>query len=118
MSTYSTYSPRLHRHSSNELHHTIHSGIPFFREDIGPISFRDWMWDTEKLVQPLFHKYSQSDILRHVISRFVGRACEWWHQRQSRVVKGRESCINTFYELKACMWKKFIPSSFRITREQ
>jgi len=23
-----------------------------------------------------------------------------------------------FYELKACMWKKFIPSSFRITREQ
>jgi len=34
------------------------------------------------------------------------------------VQKGRESRINTFYELKACMWKHFIPSSFRITREQ
>ena len=30
------------------------------------------MWDTEKLVQPLFSKYSQIDILRHVTSRFVG----------------------------------------------
>ena len=118
MSTYSTYSPRLHKHSSHEFHHTIQSNIPFFGEDIGPISFRDWMWDTEKLVQPLFCKYSQYDIFRHGISRFVGRACEWWHQRQSRVEKGRESCINTFYKLKACMWKKFIPSSFRITREQ
>ena len=60
------------RRNSNELHHTIHSDIPFFREDIGPISFRDWIWDTEKLVQPLFCKYSQLDILRHVTSRFVG----------------------------------------------
>jgi len=33
------------------------------------------------------------------------------------VKKGRESCMNTFYELKECMWKQFIPS-FRITREQ
>jgi len=43
-------SSRLHlgRHSSNELHPTIQSDIPFFTEDIGPISFRDWMWDTEK----------------------------------------------------------------------
>ena len=45
-------SVHLGRHNrSYELHHTIHSDIPFFGEDIGPISFRDWMWDTEKLVQ-------------------------------------------------------------------
>jgi len=25
------------------------------------------MWDTEKLVQPLFSKYSQFDILRHLL---------------------------------------------------
>ena len=31
---------------------------------------------------------------------------------------GRNSCINTFYELKACMWKHFIHPSFRITKEQ
>jgi len=31
----------LDMHSSHELHHTIHSDIPFFGEDIGPISFRD-----------------------------------------------------------------------------
>jgi len=31
----------LNRHSSHELHHTVHSDIPFFGEDIGPISFRD-----------------------------------------------------------------------------
>ena len=108
----------LGRHNSNELHYTIHSDIPFFGEDIGPISFRDWMWDTEKLVQPLFSKYSQFDILRHVTSRFIGRASEWWQKRDFRVQKGRESCINTFYELKAYMWKRFIPPSFRITREQ
>jgi len=118
MSTYSTYSPRLHKHGSHELHHTFHSDIPFFGEDIGPISFRDWMWDTEKLVQPLFSKYSQFDILRHVTSRFIGRASEWWQERQYRVKKGRKSCINTFSELKACMWKHFIPPSFRITKEQ
>jgi len=118
MSTYSTYSPRLHKHGSHELHHTFHSDIPFFREDIGPISFRDWMWDTEKLVQPLFSKYSQFDILRHVTSRFIGRASEWWQERQYRVKKGRTSCINTFYELKTCMWKHFIPPSFRITKAQ
>jgi len=93
----------LGRHSSNELH-TIHSDIPFFGEDIGPISFRDWMWDTGKLVQPLFSKYSQLDILRPIISKFVGRASTWWQERQCRVNKGRESCINTFYELKAYMW--------------
>jgi len=109
MSTYSTYSPRLHKHSSHELHHTFHSDIPFFGEDIGPISFRNWMWDTEKLVQPLFSTYSQFDILRHVTSKFIGRASKWWQKRQSRVQKGRESCINTFYELKTCMWKHFIP---------
>jgi len=40
----------LGRCNSNELHHNIHSDIPFFGEDIGPISFRDWIWDTEKLV--------------------------------------------------------------------
>jgi len=34
------------------------------------------------------------------------------------VEKRRAACINTFYELKACMWKHFVPSSFRITREQ
>jgi len=34
------------------------------------------------------------------------------------VKKGIESCINTFYELKACMWKHFIPPLFRINREQ
>jgi len=34
------------------------------------------------------------------------------------VQKGRESCINTFYELKACMWKHFIPPSFRIIKDQ
>jgi len=96
-------SVHLGRHSSYEFHHTIHSDIPFFGEDIGPISFRDWMWDTEELVQPLFSKYSQFDILRHVTSRFIGCACEWWQRRQSRVHKGRESCINTFYEFKACM---------------
>ena len=69
-------------------------------------------------MQPLFSKYSQFDILRHVTSRFIGRASEWWQERQYRAKKGRESCINTFYELKACMWKNFIPPSFRITREQ
>jgi len=111
-------SVHLGRHSSNELHHTIHSDIPFFGEDVGPISFRDWMWDIEKLVQPLFSKYSQFDILRHVTSRFVGRACEWWQERQYRVKKGRKSCITTFSELKTCMWKHFIPPSFRITKEQ
>jgi len=67
-------SVHLDRHYSHELHHSIHSGIPFFGEDIRPISFKDWMWDTEKLVQPLFSKYSHIDILRHVTSRFVGRA--------------------------------------------
>jgi len=34
------------------------------------------------------------------------------------VKNGRKSCINTFYELKACMWKHFIPPSFRITKDQ
>jgi len=35
-------SVHLGRHNSNhELHHTIHSDIPFYGEDIGPISFRD-----------------------------------------------------------------------------
>ena len=116
MSTYSTYSSRLHRHSNNVLHHTIHSAIPFFGEDTRPISFIDWIWDIEKSVQPLFCKYSQSYILSHVISRFVRRACEWWHHRQFQVEKGRASCINTFYELKACMY--IFPSSYRITREQ
>jgi len=77
------------------------------------------MWDTKKLVQPFFNRYSQYDILRHVISRFVRRACEWWHQRPFQVEKGRASCINTFYELKACMWKHFVPSSsYRNTQEQ
>ena len=90
----------------------------FFGEDIGPISFKDWMWDTEKLVQPLFSKYSHIDILRHVTSRFVGRALDWWQERQYLVKKGRTSCINTFYELKTCMWKHFIPPSFRITKAQ
>jgi len=69
------------------------------------------MWDTEKLVQPFYNRYGQSDILRHFISRFVGRAYEWWKKRQLRVEKRRESYINTFYELKACMWKHFVPSS-------
>jgi len=93
-------SMHLGRHnSSHELHHTIHSDIPFFGEDIGLISFRDCMWDTEKLVQPLFSKYSQVDILSHVISKFVGRAYEWWQEREYRVKKERKSCINTFYEL-------------------
>jgi len=101
MGTYSPNSPSLHKHGSHYLHHTFHSDIPFFGEDIGPISFIDWMWDTEKLVQPLFNRYSQSDILRHVISGFVGRAYEWWKKRQLRVEKRRKSCINTFYELKA-----------------
>ena len=32
--------------------------------------------------------------------------------------KGRETSITTFYELKTCMRKHFIPPSFRITREQ
>jgi len=68
----------LDRHSSHELHHNIHNDISFFGEDIGPISFRDWMWDTEKLVQPLFSKYTHLDILRHVTSKFVGRAFDWW----------------------------------------
>jgi len=111
-------SVHLGRHSSHQLHHTIHSDIPFFGEDIGPISFRDWMWDTEKLVQPMFSKYSHIDILRHVTSRFVERAYEWWHEREYRVKKGRTSCINTFYELKTCMWKYFIPPSFSITKAQ
>jgi len=119
ISKYSTYSPRFHKHDSHELHHTFHSDIPFFGEDIGPLSFIDWMWDTKKLVQPFFNRYSQYDILRHVISRFVRRACEWWHQRPFQVEKGRASCINTFYELKACMWKHFVPSSsYRNTQEQ
>jgi len=34
------------------------------------------------------------------------------------VKKGRKTCINTFYKLKACMWKHFIPPSFRITKSQ
>ena len=117
MSTYSTYSPRLHKHGSHELHHTFHSDIPFFGEDIGLISFRDWIWDTEKFVQPLFSKYSQFDILRHITSMFIGRASEWWQERHYRVKKGRKSCINTFSESKACMWKHFIAPSFRITKE-
>ena len=50
----------LGRHNNHELHHTIHSDILFFGEDIGLISFRDWMWDTEKLVQPMFSKYHAS----------------------------------------------------------
>jgi len=112
-------SVHLGRHNgSHELHHTIHSDIPFFGDDIGPISFKDWMWDTEKLVQPLFSKYSHIDILRHVTSIFVGRALDWWQERQYLVKKGRTSCINTFYELKTCMWKHFIPPSFRITKAQ
>jgi len=49
------------------------------------------MCDTEKLVQPLFSKYSQFDILRHITSRFIGRASKWWQKRQSKVQKGRES---------------------------
>ena len=76
------------------------------------------MWDTEKLVQLMFSKYSHIDILRHVTSRFVGRAFDWWQERQYNVKKGRISCINTFYELKTCMWKHFIHPSFRITKEQ
>jgi len=40
------------------------------------------MWDTEKLVQPLFSTYNQFDILGYVTSRFIGRASEWWQKRQ------------------------------------
>ena len=69
-------------------------------------------------MQPMFSKYSHIDILRHVTSRFVGHAFDWWQERQYRVKKGRTSCINTFYELKTCMWKHFIPPSFRITKAQ
>ena len=66
----------------------------------------------------MFSKYSHIDIFRHVTSRFVGHAFDWWQERQYRVKKGRTSCINTFYELKTCMWKHFIPPSFRITKAQ
>jgi len=54
------------------------------------------MWDIEKLVKPMFTKYSQIDILRHVTSMFVERAFDWWEEGQYRVKKGRKSCINTF----------------------
>ena len=47
------------------------------------------MWDTKRLVQPFFYKYSKTGILRHVIFKFVGRAYKWWNKRQSRVEKGR-----------------------------
>ena len=66
----------------------------------------------------MFSKYSHIDILKHVTSRFVGRAFDWWQERQYNVKKGRKSSINTFYELKTCMWKHFIPLSCRITKEQ
>jgi len=33
-------SVHLGKHNNNELHYTIHSNIPSFGEDIGPISFR------------------------------------------------------------------------------
>jgi len=76
----------LHKHGSDELHHTFHSEIPFFGEDIRPISYIDWMWETEKLVQPLFSKYNKFDILRHVISRFVGHAYEWWKREEQHAL--------------------------------
>jgi len=69
-------------------------------------------------MQSMFSKYSHIDILKHVTSRFVGRAFDWWQERQYNVKKGRKSSINTFYELKTCMWKHFIPLSCRITKEQ
>ena len=71
-------SVHLGRHNSNELYHIIHSEIPFFGEDIGPISFRDLM---EKFVQLLFSKYSQIDILKHVTSRFIGHVFDCWQER-------------------------------------
>jgi len=51
------------------------------------------MWDIEKLVQPLFSTYAQYDILRHVTFRFVGRASEWWQERQSIVKKGENHAL-------------------------
>jgi len=58
--------------------------------------------ETEKLLQPLFDRYSHYDILSHYISKFVGRAYEWWENRQSKVEKERKSIIRDFYELRVC----------------
>jgi len=99
------------------IFHHIHSDIPFFGGGYRTNIIHKLDVGYKKVGATIFSKYSQFDILRHVISRFVGRAYEWCQKRQVRVEKGRASCINTFYELKACMWKHFVPSSFRITRE-
>ena len=42
--------------------------IPFIVtfHSLGRYRIRDWMWDTAKLVQPMFSKYSHINILRHV----------------------------------------------------
>ena len=54
------------------------------------------MWDTEKLVQPLFRKYSQLAILRHVTSRFIGRASEWWQTRHLECKRGEKHALIHF----------------------
>jgi len=41
-------------------------------------------------------KYSQFDIFRHVTSKFIGRAFEWWQKRQSRVQKGENHALTHF----------------------
>jgi len=116
--TMSFYSQlHLGSHSEDKMHHIRDSTFLFFGEDISALSYIAWEREIYDLVHSFHLRHNKYYILTLCISSFVGHAREWWDYRKPRVKKGRKYPIQNWSELRACMRRPFISSSFDFERE-
>jgi len=103
--------PRSHFHSI-ELKINLHMfyGYNNVQEYLG------CQMKVEKLFE--FHQVEEFRRLSTATSSFQEYVMSWWKQRQYDVSIGRKFKILNWKELKACMRRKFVPSSYLEKREE
>lgn len=121
MSCYSSYKSSSRSSSSSYRSSSLDNvdemfkqarNLPFFGKDIGSLTYLAWEKEVDK-IDPWFYQESPFYVLSIYLSKLEEHAREWWDERQYYVRKGRKSSILDWCDLKACMRRKFVPSSIK-----
>ena len=103
--------PRRNCQEEEEKFGKLKFQIPPFKGEIDPEAYMDWELKVDKIFR--VHNYSTEKKVAMASLEFTDYANIWWEDYQAHLERENQPPIDTWEDMKACMYERFVPEHYR-----
>ena len=85
--------------------------MPKFKGEEDPNAYIDWELKVEKIFR--IHNYSEEKKVAMASLEFEDYASIWWEDLQAHLERSGEPPIDTWEDMKACLYERFVSEHYR-----